>query len=688
MFFNNPAIYEFKILYMLNTIIFAVVFLTSIAFFIYSIKVFISYLKIAKPENRFDNVSKRIKNTIIYALFQKKILRQKFAGILHASIYWGFLALLIVILEGFIEGFFPDFSFAFLGGFYSVITFITDIFGAVVFFIVIFSILRRFIFTPKRLRIELSSRLDATIILTLILLVMVTMFGANVERIFTGNAHGYRPVSEYLAGLFQGEGSHSAYMFFWWAHNIIILGFLNYLPYSKHFHIMSSMPNTYFSNVGIKTNGVLKPIDFEDESIEQYGAKDIEDLTWKELFDGYTCTECGRCTDVCPANNTDKKLNPKKIVTQIRKRTKDKGPLVVNKVKDDDLLKKTLVHDYITQEELWACTTCAACIEECPVMIEHITPIIDMRRDLAMMESSFPPELNTIFKNLENNESPWAFGAEQRNDWIDEFNKSLQEKNKTSNLKKLSNIGSADELDVVFWVGCAGAFDSRYINVTLALAKIMNEAGIKFGVLGNEEKCNGDTARRLGNEFLAQQFITQNIETFKRYNIKKIVTACPHCYHSLKNEYPQFGIELEVIHHTDYINDLINEKKIVPKKKINKSLTYHDSCYLGRYNDIYDSPRNILQNVPGLNIVEMKRKKDKGFCCGAGGGRMFMEETEGRKIYLERTEEALGTGADTIASACPFCMTMMTDGIKDKDKADEVKVKDIAEIVLESMESN
>jgi len=302
-----------------------------------------------------------------------------------------------------------------------------------------------------------------------------------------------------------------------------------------------------------------------------------------------------------------------------------------------------------------------------------------------MMESAFPQELNTVFKNLENNESPWAFPSEQRNDWIEEFSNEINKEGKELKLKKLSSIGSAENLDVLFWVGCAGAFDNRYKNVTKSFAKILNNAGVNFGVLGNEEKCNGDTARRLGNEFLAQQFMQQNIETFKRYNIKKVVTACPHCLHSLKNEYSQFGIELEVTHHTDYISRLISEGKITPAKKTEEKFTYHDSCYLGRYNNIYDAPRKSLINVPGLEIVEMKRSKDKGFCCGAGGGRMFMEEIEGKRVNIERTEEALGTGANTVASACPFCMTMLTDGIKEKGKTEEVKIKDIAEIIAESL---
>jgi Fe-S oxidoreductase len=654
-------------------------------FFIYSISCVISYLKLGKPENRLGNIPQRLFNTFNFAFLQTKLMRQKLAGILHLSIYWGFLVLLLAVLESFIEGFVPGFSFSFLGKFYSFITLTQDVFGALVFFVVIFSLLRRYIATPKRLQVESSSRLDAVFILILIMLVMVTMFGANAERILLGQSHGYRPVSGFLAGLFAGEGNKSVYGFFWWAHNIVVLGFMNYLPYSKHFHVLSSVPNTFLSDYKIEKKNVLKPVNFDDESIQQYGAKDIEDLTWKQLLDGYTCTECGRCTEVCPANSTGKLLNPKMIIKQIRKRTMDKGPLVKGKVENNPILEKTLVHDYITQEELWACTTCAACVEECPVMIDHITSIVDMRRSLAMMESAFPAEVSTVFRNLENNESPWAFGAEMRNEWIEEFNDEMTNDGKETYLRKLSAAGTAEGLDVVFWVGCAGAFDQRYRNVTKSFARIMNTAGIKFGVLGSEEKCNGDTARRLGNEFLAQQFIQQNVETFTKYNIKKVVTACPHCLHSLKNEYSQFGAQLEVYHHSEYINKLITEKRISPKKKTLEKFTYHDSCYLGRYNNIYDSPRNSIMNVPGLNIIEMKRSKDRGFCCGAGGGRMFMEETEGKRINIERTEEAIETGAGTIASACPFCMTMLSDGIKEKGKAEDVKVRDIAEIISESL---
>ena len=669
---------------MLRAILFGLIFFSATGFFIYSIKNFLSYLKIAKPENRFYEIPKRLKNTFEIAFLQTKLLRSKLAGILHLCIYWGFVVLLFVVLESIIEGFFPDFTFAFLGPVYSVLTFLQDFFGALVLVTVIFSLIRRYVGTPKRLQVDKAAKIDATFILVMIGLVMITMFGMSVEKILIGQSVGYRPVSAFIAGFFS-SGSHTVYEIFWWAHILVVLLFMNYLPYSKHFHVLSSVPNTFFSNYEIPYPGiVLKPINFEDESIVQYGVKDVEDLTWKNLLDGYTCTECGRCTSVCPANLTGKLLDPKLIVTKIRKRTMEVGPLVANKVESDPVLDKNLVHDYITPQELWACTTCMACVQECPVMIDHITPIIDMRRDLVMMESEFPNELNTVFRNLENNESPWAFGAEQRNDWIDELSEELAKEGKENHLRKVSNLGTADDLDIVFWSGCAGAFDKRYRNVTKSFAQLLNHAGVKYGVLGSEEKCTGDPARRLGNEFLAQTFIQQNVETLKKYNVKKVVTACPHCMHTLKNEYNKFGIDLDVTHHTEYIDNLLKEKKLQPKKEIKEKVTYHDSCYLGRYNHIYNSPRESLESA-GVDLVEMARSKDKGFCCGAGGGRMFLEEHEGKRVNIERTEEALKTGAKTIATACPFCMTMLTDGVKEKEKSDEVKVKDVAEIVLESL---
>ncbi len=659
---------------MATKLIFAVILILALGFFVYSLGRLIKMIKAGKPESRSGNIPVRLKNLFVFGILNAKLFRKKFAGILHVSIFWGFLVLLLMVIEGFMQIFFPGFTFAFTGFFYNIITGTEDLFGGLVLAAALVSLVRRFIGTPERLKkVSSHSRLDAAFILFLIILIMVTMFGSNIEKILLGESTGFRPLSKSFSGLFSGS-SFGLMQIFLWAHNIIILFFLNYLPYSKHLHVLSSLPNVYLSNINIDDKNTLKPMNFEDESITQYGAKDVQDLSWKQILDGFTCTECGRCTEACPANSTGKLLNPKLIVTQIRKRAHDKETIV----------DKTLVADYITPQELWACTTCAACVEECPVMIDHVTSIVEMRRNLAMMESDFPQELNTVFRNLENNESPWAFGSESREEWIEEF---LNE-NPVNTLVKMPEAGSADNIDVLFWVGCAGAFDKRYRNVTKSFAKIMSEAKIKFGVLGREEKCNGDTARRLGNEFLAQQFITSNIETFRKYNVKKVVVTCPHCLHSLKNEYKKSGLELEVHHHSDFISSILKDGKIKTGKPLNEKVTYHDSCYLGRYNSIYNSPREIVRTAEGTELIEMSRSKSKGFCCGAGGGRMFMEETEGKRVNIERTEEAINTGASTVATACPFCMTMLSDGIKAKEKSDDIKIKDIAEILLQSIQTN
>ena len=655
---------------MTSKIIFAVIFFSSILFFLYSAIELIKTIKIGKPENRTDNIAIRLKNLFVIGIINSKLFRKKFAGFLHICIFWGFLVLIIMVIEGFLQIFFPGFSFSFIGKFYNVISAVEDIFGAIVLLSASISLIRRYIGTPQRLKVDKSSRLDATLILALIILIMIMMFGTNSEKILLGNNEGVKPVSHAIASIFS-SGSLSVMEFFLWAHNILILFFLNYLPYSKHLHVLTSLPNVFLSNVNIVGKNTLKPLNFKDESITQFGAKEVQDLSWKQILDGFTCTECGRCTEACPANSTGKLLNPKKIITKIRKRAQSR----------EKFLDTPLVPEYISPQELWACTTCGACVEECPVTIDHLTSIIDMRRNLAMMESDFPQELTTVFRNLENNESPWAFGSEERDEWINEFTNEYPD----NTLVKMQNIENSDKIDVLFWVGCIGAFDKRYRNVTKSFARIMSVANIKFGVLGLEEKCNGDVARRLGNEFLAQQFINSNVETFKKYNVSKVVTMCPHCLHSLKNEYPKFGIKLEVIHHTDFIASLLKEGKIKSVKSNNEKVTYHDSCYLGRYNSIYDAPREVIKSVNGIELFEMKRSHSRGFCCGAGGGRLFMEETEGKRINIERTEEALNTGAQVIASACPFCMTMLSDGIKAKEKANEVKVKDISEIISESL---
>jgi len=446
---------------------------------------------------------------------------------------------------------------------------------------------------------------------------------------------------------------------------------MNFLPYSKHFHVFTSIPNVYFSKTG-ERKYALKKLNLEDENNVQYGAADFEHLSWKQILDGFTCTECGRCTASCPAAQTGKKLSPRDIIVNIRHRAEEKAPLILAQTDvNNEIMVKTLVHNNISDQELWACTTCMACVYECPVTIEHVDSIIDMRRNLVLGESNFPSELNAVFKNIETNFTPWAFDSQDRAKWAEGMG--------------IKTMSEDPEGEYLFWVGCAGSFDARYQKVTKAFATLMKNANVSFRILGMEEKCNGDTARRLGNEYLAQMMMQENVETLNKYGVKKIVTGCPHCYNSLKNEYPQFGGNYEVLHHSELINELLDTGKIKLKNdEIKSKITYHDSCYLGRYNDIYDSPRDPLRMIPGVELVEMERNRDKGFCCGAGGGRMFLEEIEGTRINNNRTEEAIKTGADIVASACPFCMTMMNDGVKNFNKQDNIAVKDIVEIVLDN----
>jgi len=649
----------------MKALIFAIVLIIAFGIFFSSLKKLYKSLLLGKPENRFDRISERLKNVLVVAIAQSKLFREPIAGLMHAFIFWGFCVLLLVVIESIVQGFIPSFSFNFLGGLYTAITFTQDLFGVLVLLGVLIAVIRRFLVRVKRLHTEKDGNFDAAFILTLISIVIITMFGQNIHSLHS-DIYSFRFVSDFIRESFEIKKSYINYEYFWWIHIITILTFLNYLPYSKHLHILTSIPNVFFAKLKPEKN-TLKPINLEDETLTTFGALDVEHLSWKQLFDGYTCTECGRCTAACPANFTGKKLSPRKIIMDVRQRLHDKTFYSG----DQSVQEKTLIHNYISDEEIWACTTCNACVTECPVMIEHIDTIVDLRRGLVLTEANFPAELNVVFRNLETNFTPWAFSYTERAQWAEGLD------------VKIASQDNSPEL--LFWVGCAGSFDERYKKVSRSIVKILKTAGIEFKILGNEEKCNGDAARRLGNEYLAQMLMKENIQTLEKYGVKKILTACPHCYHSLKNEYPQFGGNYEVIHHTELIELLVKEGKITLKESEKKSLTYHDSCYLGRYNEIYDSPRTTLKSINGIELKEMNRSRDKGFCCGAGGGRMFLEEKEGKRINIERTEEALSLNVDTIATACPFCMTMLTDGVKTKDVIDKVQVKDIAEIVADSI---
>ena len=469
----------------------------------------------------------------------------------------------------------------------------------------------------------------------------------------------------------------------WWLHALLVLAFLNYLPYSKHLHVIVSLPNTFLSNTsGPGTIGAMKPMDLESDA-EQFGASDVMHLSWKNLLDGYSCTECGRCTSVCPANLTGKPLSPRKIVINTRERLGEVAPAIVGgeDVYSQPLLGsaaagptegRRLTDTFISEDELWACTSCRACVTECPVSIDQLEIINELRRGLVLTESRFPEEIQPAFESLERNGSPWAFKPADRALWAEGMG--------IPTMAELAERGQ--RADVLFWVGCMGSFDDRARKVTIAFARILQAAGVRFAILGQEESCHGDPARRMGNEYLYQILAKQAIETLNGYHVTTIVTACPHCFHQIANEFPQLGGRFEVIHHSQFLARLLEEGKVPLDSEDGQHLrvAFHDSCYLGRYNEIYDAPRETLRRVlPVMAVAEPARTRDRGLCCGAGGGRMFMEERVGKRINVERTEELLATGADSLAVACPFCLTMITDGAR--TLGSEIEVRDIAEVV-------
>jgi len=664
----------------ISNFVFLIIFAAAVVFFSYNLLRLRSYLVLGRAEERRGNVGERLLKVVSVAIGQSKLLREPGAGLMHGLIFWGFLALLSAVIETMIQGFYTPFSLTIFGGFCKVIFATQDVFGVLVVIGVFWALIRRYITHPKRLAGDGHSNTDATLILFLILGVIVSMFGVNATRplVYPWEYEYYK--FNFIATKFTSIFSEESYPVFWWMHALVILGFLNYLPYSKHLHIITSIPNVYLSKLGVQT------LDTEEIDLEAgnpfLGAGDFEQLTWKNIFDGYACTECGRCTAVCPANITGKPLSPRKIIMNIRDRTLEKGPhlssffnsLPKERGIPEEVERRKLVSNfYITDSELWACTTCMACIQECPVNIEHVGAIVDMRRYLVQSESRMPQELTTVFSNMENNGAPWAFPQSERLKWGEGM--------------EIPVAADKREFEILYWVGCAGAFDKRYQNVARSVAILLEKAGVDYAVLGTEEKCNGDSARRLGNEFLAQTLIKENIATLKKYRFKRILVSCPHCLQTIGNEFGKFGGNYEVVHHTQFMVELIDSGKIVVDegKKLDTRITYHDSCYLGRYNHIYDEPRGLIRGANKVEMVEMERSRDRGFCCGAGGGRMWMEERIGKKVNIERTEEALSLNPEIISTACPFCMTMMTDGVKEKGKADEVKVLDVAEIVVRSL---
>ncbi|MEO7102023.1 MAG: (Fe-S)-binding protein [Gemmatimonadaceae bacterium] len=683
--------------------IFILIVVLALSFFSYNAQRLVRYMmSIGQPEIRTDDPVTRLKNLFLIGLAQKKILRDAVAGPLHASVFWGFVVLTVGTAEIIVQGLFPGFTYAAIlpAPLYDFYILSQELFAVLVLAAVAVLLYRRIIVKPRRLQGDKVHSGDAILILSMIGALMVSLItlGAFGFALHPESGTIFQPVSLAVSHAFGGLSAGTLELgreTSWWFHALLILVFLNYLPYSKHLHVLTSLPNTYLANTsGPGVKGAMSYMDLEAEGAEQFGASDVTHLGWKSLLDSYSCTECGRCTAVCPANITGKLLSPRKIMINTRQRLMELAPLATGDFGEFEhhtlaageggdaghsngsaALGNTLLDNYITEEELWACTSCRACVEECPVSIDQLDIINELRRGLVLMESRFPPEIQPAFESLEKNGSPWAFDPGDRAKWAEGMD--------IPTMAEMVERGERPE--VLFWVGCMGSFDDRAKKIAVAFARVLQAANVKFAILGQEEKCNGDPARRMGNEYLYQMLARDNIETLDRYGVETIVTNCPHCFHQIGNEYPQLGGNYDVIHHSTYIEKLMDENRL-PLNGEGKALTvaYHDSCYLGRYNGIYEAPRETMKRaLPMMTLVEPPRNRSKGLCCGAGGGRMWMEETVGKRINVERTEELLATGADVLAVACPFCMTMIGDGVKAQDSS--VQVLDISEVIAQQL---
>jgi Fe-S oxidoreductase len=670
---------------------FAAILVVALAVFARSARRLVRWLRIGRPEPRTDHPDQRWRNLLTIGIAQAKILRDPVGGMMHALVFWGFCVLGAGTVEIMIQGLVDSdaagrhFTWDWILPRFLYLPYVVsqELFAVFVLLPVGWLLWRRLVTRPARFRGDPVHGGDAVFILSMIATLMVTLLVTFTTELKGGAPADGRVISSLLlplAGGLSAETAHLVGRVSWWVHALLILYFLNHLPGSKHLHVLTSLITGWFSTTsGPGRVGAMRPMDLEAEDAEQFGAADVEHLSWKALLDGYSCTECGRCTAACPANLTGKLLSPRMIVVKTRARLTEKatvldaiGPNGTPSAEQQAVLDRKLLDGWITEEELWACTSCRACVQECPVSIDQLDIINELRRDLVLMESRFPDELQPALTSLERNGSPWAFSAADRERWAEGMD-----------IPTMAELAARGERpDILFWVGCMGSFDDRARKITVAFARILQAANVRFAILGQEETCHGDPARRMGNEYLYQMLAKGVIETLDGYQVKTIVTFCPHCFHQMGKEFPDLGGHYEVIHHTEYIERLLAEGRVPLDTEHGQRLTvaYHDSCYLGRYNDVYEAPRATLRRaLPVVQLVEPPRTKSRGLCCGAGGGRMWMEETAGKRVNVERTEELLATGADQIAVACPFCMTMITDGVAGAGK--EVPVVDIAEVV-------
>ncbi len=689
-------------------IVLSVLLLGSSALFAHMMYRWVRFLRMGKVMPVKLSLAERLRSFMLNYFGQGRVIREP-AGLAHFFFFWGFWIVQIETVEYMIRAFNWKFHWTWFDlvsePMYNAALFAQDTIGFALIAAVTFAVIRRFVVSPQHVTVTL----DGAIILGLETSLIITKYIANGAEIAlkAPEALGHNPAwtplafafSQLLGGpggsleadaLIGPQGTWILHNIGFWCHLGTVAFFLGYIPFGKHMHIIGAAFNVMLRKMEPK--GALYPLSFDDEEAEKFGANEIEDLSWKQLLDTYACTECARCQHYCPAYNTGKPLNPMMIIRNVKKHLQEKGEWTLDGKGPEDMA--TPGHDYntysflegdveqtpfpsllgnvITAEELWACTTCGACVGNCPVFIEHVDTIIDMRRYLVLTEADTTPELTRTFKNMEGSSNPWGISASFRGDWAENLDIPL--------LKELPTPP-----EYLFFVGCAGSFDDRQKRVTRSFAKILKEAGVSFGILGGEEKCTGDSARRSGNEYLYQEMAQANIDVLTKYKVTKIITTCPHCFHTIGKEYPQLGGNYEVLHHTELLADLLRTGKIKMRSTGTSSrITYHDSCYIGRWAGIFDAPRDILNAVPGAQPQEMTLNKTQSFCCGAGGARMWMEEDLGQRINVARADQALETKPDVVAVACPFCMTMFDGGLKQRG-AEQVKLMDLAEIVEAQM---
>ncbi|HEY6838992.1 MAG TPA: (Fe-S)-binding protein [Geobacteraceae bacterium] len=646
--------------------IFVTLLAASFALFAWGCWRRLSLVRLGRAEVRVDRPAARLKQAFLFALGQKRVAARPF-GFNHMVLVWAFLLLLLANTEFLLQGIVPGFTLTGLlpAPFRHVLVLLFDLASLLALAATLLSCGRRLFFKPESLDSAYvkGRSFEAFFILSCIALLMLAYFGLHGTEIAAGHEDGaWMPVSSLAATILSTFAAAAPPApFFWWLHALVLLAFVAFLPASKHLHILTAIPNCFLGGL----DKPLVPAREEFTAKGRFGAGAVNELTWKDLLDSFTCTECGRCQSSCPAAATGKPLNPRQVVHAIKTNLLANAPLL----KRGEAAGLPLIGEEgegtLPPEAIWSCTTCGACLEACPVLIEQAPKIVELRRHLVEAKASFPEELLNLFENMEGRSNPWGIAPSERGKWA-----------ATLEAKPFA-VGRTEYL---FYVGCAGAFDSRSKQVTLALAAVLDAAGVSWGILGREEKCCGDSVRRLGNEFLFEKMALENVRLFRERGVSKVITACPHCFSTLANDYRRYGLELEVVHHTELIQRLLLQGRLPLKGEADDGrVIFHDSCYLGRHNDIYAAPREVLAKATGRAPAEFSRKRGDSFCCGAGGGRMWMEEHAGTRINRERVGEALAANPDTVCVSCPYCLTMFEDGLKDGQSG--VRVRDVAEVV-------